>query len=140
MNTDSAKNIRAGQAEEALIGLILMYEEFRREAAEGRVPIRPEDFFTEFGRRVFEEICRLERGEFGFSKSMLAERFSPEELGRIERMELDRRSLTRNDRDVFLALIETIKEEKSRGNDGDFAEELRRRQAEFKKKKENKNT
>ncbi len=141
INTDSAKNIRAGQAEEALIGLMLMFEEFRREAAEGRAPIRAEDFSTEFGRRVFEEICRLERGEYGFSKSMLGERFTPDELGRIEKMEIERRRLNRNDRDVFLAVIEVIKEERlQNGQTGDFAEELRRKQEAFKKKRENKNT
>ncbi len=141
VNTDSAKNIRAGQAEEVLIGLMLIYDEFRREAAEGRAPIRAEDFSTVFGRRVFEEICRLERGEFGFSKSMLGERFTTDELGRIEKMELDRRSLERNDRDVFLAAIATIKEERSQNDEkDDFAEELKRKQEAFKKKKENKNT
>ena len=141
VNTDAAKNIRAGQAEEVLLGLILIYDEFRREAAEGRVPIRAEDFSTEFGRRVFEEICRLERSEYGFSKSLLPERFNADELGRIERMEIERRSLNRNDRDVFLAAIAAIKEEKARASTtDDFAEELRRKQEAYREKQKNKNT
>ncbi|MBR2353864.1 MAG: DNA primase [Clostridia bacterium] len=141
VNVDSAKNIRATQAEEALLGLMLMFEEFRREAADGRAPIRAEDFSTEFGRRVFSEICRLERGEYGFSKGMLAEHFSPDELGRIEKMEVDRRLLNRNDRDVFLAAIDTIKEEHSRTEESDdFAEELRKRQEAYQARIKNKNT
>ena len=140
VNTDAAKNIRAGRAEEALLGLMLIYEEFRREVAEGRAEIRSEDFSTSFGRRVFDEICRLERGEYGFSKAMLAESFSSEELGRIEKMEIDRRTLNRNDRDVFLAAISAIKEEKDRGEEDDLAAELRRKQEAYKKKKESKNT
>ncbi len=141
VNTDAAKNIRASRAEEALLGLMLIFEEYRREVSEGRAEIRAEDFSTAFGRRVFEEICRLERGEFGFSKSMLGEVFGSDELGRIEKMEIDRRALNRNDHDVFLAAIATIKEESAgRTEEDDFVAELRRKQEAYKKKKESKNT
>ncbi len=141
VNTDAAKHILASRAEEALLGLMLIYEEFRREAADGRAGIRASDFSTEFGRRVFEAICQMENSEFGFSKAMLAQTFHTDELGRIEKIERERRALERNDRDVFLAAIATIKEEKMKAEEtDDLAAELRRRQDALKKKKENQNT
>ena len=141
VNVDAAKNVRASRAEETLLGLMLMYEELRREAADGRAGIRAEDFSTDLGRRIFLAVTEAERGEYGFSKAILGEHFTVEELGRIERMEQERRGLERNDRDVFLAAIAAIKEEKEKSADtADLADELRRRQAAYKKQKEQKNT
>ena len=140
VNMDAAKNIRASRAEETILGLMLMFDEFRAEAVSGKAGLCADDFVTSFGRRVFESMCRLEKGEMGFSKAMLGEDFNIDELGRIERMELDRRNLARNDRDVFLAGIEALKNEKRQAptEDDPFAD-LRRLQEENKKKKEQKN-
>ncbi len=142
INVDAAKNIRASRTEEALLGLMLIYDEFRHDAAEGSAGIASEDFATEFGRRVFDAICELERLEQGFSKSLLGEYFSIDEIGRIEKIELDRRALAKNDREVFVACIESLKNEKrhreSDANDP-FAD-LKRKQEFNKKAKENRNT
>ncbi len=141
VNTDAAKNIRAGRAEETLLGLLLIYEEYRREAAEGRAGISADDFATAFGRRAFEAICRLERSEFGFSKALLGEEFNPDELGRLEKIELGRRDLSRNDREVFLGAIAAIREEKGRQEaGGNLADELKQKQDRLQRKKENRNT
>ncbi len=141
INTDAAKNIRASRAEEALLGLILIYDDFRREAADGRAEITSEDFTTGFGRKLFDAICELERSESGFSKSLLGQSFSADEMGRIEKIEIERRSLARNDKEVFLGAIEAIKKEKlAISADGDPFADLRRRQEEAKKAKANKNT
>ncbi len=136
INTDAAKNVRANHAEEILLGLILIYDEFRRDAANGSAGITAEDFTTAFGRRVFEAICSLEQSEMGFSKAMLGQSFRADELGRIEKIELERRSLARNDREVFVAAIDAIKKEKTAASDdGDPFADLRRRQEEAKKAK-----
>lgn len=141
VNVDAAKNLRANHAEETLLGLILLYDDFRREVASGQASITGEDFSTQFGRHVFEVICEMEQGELGFSKAMLGQHFSVEELGRIEQIEMSRRSLARNDRDVFLAAIESIRKEKqSLSDENDPFADLRRKQEQMKKAKENKNT
>ncbi len=140
VNVDAAKNIRASRAEETLLGLMLIYDEFRGEAASGQAGIQSEDFVTGFGRRVFEAICRLENSETGFSKAMLGQDFDTDELGRIEKIELERRNLARNDRQVFLASIEAIREEKKAVNEEDKFADLRRKQEILRKAKENKNT
>ena len=140
VNTDSAKNIRASRAEETLLGLMLVFDEFRKEAASGSAGIRSEDFVTSFGRRVFDALCRLENSEVGFSKAMLGQEFTPDELGRIEKLELERRSLARNDREVFLAAIEAIQRESQINTEADPFADLKRKQAQAKQAKENKNT
>jgi hypothetical protein len=141
INVDAAKNIRANHAEETLLGLMLIYEDFRRDAAMGVAGIRPEDFITSFGRRVFDAICALENSEMGFSKAMLGQTFSMDELGRIEKIELARRNLVKNDREVFLAAIDAIRNEsKAAQETADPFADLRRKQEHLKKAKENKNT
>ncbi|MBQ8849271.1 MAG: DNA primase [Clostridia bacterium] len=141
VNTDAAKNIRASRAEETLLGLMLIYDEFRAEAASGAVGLSADDFVTSLGRRIFEALCELERSERGFSKAMLGEYFNIDELGRIEKIEQERRALARNDKEVFLASIDSLKKEsgKSEGNSSDPFADLRRMQALHKQAKEKKN-
>ncbi len=141
INTDAAKNIRASRTEETILGLMLMFDEFRHDAAIGSIGLTADDFVTSFGRRVFEEICRIELSEYGFSKAMLGEVFNLDELGRIERLELDRRSLARNDREVFLASVDALKtESKKLNSENDPFADLRLKREMNKKAKENKNT
>ena len=142
VNPDAAKHIKATAAEEALLGLMLIYDEFRRDAANKTVPICPDDFVTSFSRRVFEALCELENSEAGYSKAMLGQMFDIDELGRIERIEIDRRRLARNDRDVFISCIDSIKQEKNKLSEqsNDPFEDLRKMQEAIKNKKKDKNT
>lgn len=145
VNPEAAKYIRATAAEESLLGLMLIFDEFRHAAATHEVPICSDDFVTEFSRRVFDALCELENSEGGFSKAMLGCMFDIDEMGRIEKMEVERRKLARNDREVFAACIESIKNEKKALNesqqvsDDPFAD-LKRKQADLKNRKKNKNT
>ena len=139
VNNDAAKNIRATANEEAILGLMLIFDEFRAEAAQGRASISSENFITDFGRRVFESLCELENSEGGYSKALLGQYFNIDEMGRIEKLEIDRRMLARNDRSVFESCIEGLKSEASKKEDlADPFAELKRKQEELKKKK-NKN-
>ena len=138
VNPDAAKYIRATAAEEALLGLMLIFDEFRRSAANQEVPIGAEDFVTDFSRRVFLALCELENSEAGYSKAMLRQMFDIDEMGRIEKIELDRRRLARNDREVFMSCIESIKAEKNRVSANDTADrfdDLRKMQEALKNKK-----
>ena len=140
VNNDAAKNIRATANEEAIIGLMLIYDELRAEAASGAVGLTADDFITDFGKRVFSVLCELERSEGGYSRALLGQYFTVEEMGRLEKTELDRRMLARNDRSVFLSFVEGLKNESEKRSspDGDPFSELRRKQEELKQKK-NKN-
>ena len=141
VNNDAAKNIRAAASEEAILGLMLIYDEFRGSVVQGRVELSAEDFLTDFGRRVFSAICELEGSDEGFSKALLGQYFTVDEMGRIEKMEVERRMLARNDQSVFDSYVSGLKAEslKSRESSDPFAE-LKRKQEELKKKKNNKNT
>ena len=136
VNNDAAKNIKATANEEAILGLMLIFDEFRAEIVRDGL-LSEDDFITDFSRRVFSKICEFENSEQGFSKIMLGQFFSVEEIGRIEKIEIDRRMLARNDRDVLMSCIEGLKNE-GRKNDADSNDpffELKRKQEELKKKK-----
>lgn len=137
VNNDAAKNIRATANEESILGLMLMLDEIRAEAAKGEL-ISAEDFVTDFGRRVFMALCELEVSEAGFSKAMLGQYFTVDEMGRIERLEMERRMLARNDRDVFISCVNGLKQEVKSAEESDPFSDLKRKQDELKKRK-NKN-
>ena len=136
INPDAAKNVQASAAEEVILGLMLLYDEHRSNVASGKAELTKEDFFTEFGARVFEAIVELENSEGGYMYSLLGEKFTPDEMGRMQRMEYKRRQLVSNGSDVLSASIKTLKEAKNKGvSDSDWMKELQRRKEELKTKK-----
>ena len=136
INPDSAKNIQASAAEEVILGLMLLYDDHRASVAKGKIELSKEDFFIEFGSRVFEAIIELENSEGGYMYSLLGEKFSPDEMGRIQRMEYKRRQLVSNGADVLAASVKTLKESKNKSVSGnDWMLDLARRQEELKSKK-----
>ena len=111
VNPDAAKNIRATAAEEAVLGLMLIYDEYRAGVSSGKYKLASEDFVTAFNRRVFEEIMQLEENG-GYSFSLLGEVFNTDEISRIQSMDVKRRMLTDNGSEVFAKCIEALKEQK----------------------------
>ncbi len=123
INSDGIKNIRARGAEETVIGLMLLFEEFRSAVVTGRVELCKDDFFSEFHAKAFCEICALEeKGKYDFS--LLAEAFSVDELGRLQGLMQKRRGLSENGFEVFKQSIDTLKEEKGMSGD-DTVEDIR---------------
>ena len=111
INMDAAKNVKAKSAEEAVIGLLLLYEEYRELIAKERIKLTKQDFLSEFHGNVFDKIMELEiAGEYDFS--LLGQFFTPDEMGRLEGLEQKRRVLTENGRDMFIQCVETVKKEK----------------------------
>ena len=109
VNPDAVKNVTANACEEGILGMLLMYEEHRAAVACGKVELRAEDFFTELGRRIFEEIMRLHNSEGGFLFALLGETFTPDEMGRIERMIQARDKLTDNGTRVLREHIDRLR-------------------------------
>ena len=140
VNRDAAKYIRANAAEEAIIAMMLIYEELRRKAADGIGGLLADDFSTDFGKKVFEILCELEHGEYGFSKAMLGQYFSLDEIGKLEQIEQNRRKYSRNDEDVLLEYIRNLKEEKNasdKADDLDFILNSKRNKIREEKNKKN---
>lgn len=118
VNPDAAKNMRVARTEETVLGLMLLYDEHRAAVAGGAVSLEEEDFFTEFNRRVFAAVMALERSDAGFDMSLLGESFTPDEVGRLERMRLNRRELSENGISVLRESAALLREEAVRRREG----------------------
>ncbi len=112
INPDAAKNPRAASAEETVIGLLLLYPELREAVLRGDADVTVDDFFTEFGKRAFGEIIRIHGEDGGFSYSMLGASFTPDEMGRLQSYEVNRRGMRENGLPVFRAAAAVLREER----------------------------
>ncbi len=117
VNTDAAKYVAANDCEESILAMMMIFDEYRHDVVSGKISLSADDFMTAFGRRVFEVICELESSAEGYSKAMLGQYFGVDEISRLEKIEIERRRLTRNDRDVFESCIRALRIEKSTGAD-----------------------
>ena len=109
INPDAIKDVQAASAEETILGLMLIYPEYRSAAADGSESLMAQDFFTAFGRRAFEAIVAAHESPEGFSAPALEQSFTPDEVGRLQRMEQGRRALSENGPSVFREAIATLK-------------------------------
>ena len=140
VNPDAARFVQANAAEELILGMMLLYEEFRSESVLLSVGLSEEDFRTAFHRRVFSEILRLQSGTGGFSSAALGECFTLEEMGRITLLEQKRRALTVNDISLFRDGVSALKKENERiaeSETDDFAAAIQRRRKEAEARKKN---
>lgn len=110
VNPDYVKNVAAAKAEESVLGMMLLYSEHRDAVRSGKIPLEANDFFTEFGKRVFNAIIEIDKDSV-FESSLLGEFFTPEEQGRIMRFELSRRDLSDNGSAVFAESVASLKRE-----------------------------
>ena len=112
VNPEAAGNIRAAAAEEAILGLLLLYGEHRKAVATGQIPLTRDSFVTAFHRNAFTVIMTLEESDGGFDVALLGEYFSVEEMGRLARLEQARRALTENGTSVLRAAADTLAQAK----------------------------
>lgn len=136
VNPDAAKNIQAAAAEETVLGLLLLYEEFRVGVLNGRIDLKEDDFYSAFGRRVFTQILELQALPGGFLFEMLGEYFSPEEMSRLISMENKRRQLTANGESVLIGSIRVLREakEKEEGKSASSADFWERKRKAFRER------
>ena len=137
VNPDYIKAPAAAKNEETLLGLLLLYPEHRRAVCDGKVALSGEHFFTSLGKRVFEAICEMENGEQGFDFSAMGERFAPDEMGRLVRLQQDRQALSDNSLQVLenaAAALFEAKQRQTERESGDLKSEIERRRAAMKRK------
>ena len=143
VNPDAAKNLRASYAEETILGMMMIYPEYREGILRGEYTLGTDDFFTEFGRRAFNAIMDLENNG-GYIYALLGEYFNPDEMSALEDMQQRRRTLAENGAEVFKTSIEVLQsetvKEKANASGGQSLEdklaEKRRRLEEARKKRE----
>lgn len=135
VNPDAVRNIQANALEETILGLLLIYDEYRLGVVSGKIALSEDDFVTSFGKRVFSVLLELQSAQEEFLPAMLGQYFSADEMGRLERMRQNRLALTENGRDVLDASIAALKserEKKSSADSGDKFATLRAKQEKLK--------
>ncbi len=110
INPDAAKSPRAASAEETVLGLLMIFEEYRSAVERGEIELTEADFVTDFNRRVFSAIMRLHQNEGGWHPELLGMEFSPDEMGRIEKNEMARQALSQNGPEVFRSAVDALRD------------------------------
>ena len=113
VNPDSAVHVAANDIEENLLAMMMIFDEYRYSVANGEIPLSSDDFVTSFGRKVFETLMELENSPEGYSRAVLGQYFNVDEISRLEKIEIERRRLTRNDKEVFDNAVQKLKEQKN---------------------------
>lgn len=109
VNPDFIKAPSLAKAEEAALGMLMLYPECRKKAFEDSDVLCENDFFTAFGKRVFSFI-KDNTDSSHYDDKGLDEVFTPEEVGRITKMKVSRLSLQNNGVNVFLDIVKTLKD------------------------------
>ena len=135
VNPEAVKYVGANALEESILGLLLIYDEYRAGVSNGQVPLSEEDFVTAFGKKVFSAIMEVYNASEEFLPAMLGQYFTADEMGRLEKMRQNRLALTENGRDVLDASISALKaerEKKASNEGGDKFAVLRAKQEKLK--------
>ena len=135
VNPEAVKYVGANALEESILGLLLIYDEYRAGVSNGQVPLSEEDFVTAFGKKVFSAIMEVYNASEEFLPAMLGQFFTADEMGRLEKMRQNRLALTENGRDVLDASISALKaerEKKASNEGGDKFAVLRAKQEKLK--------
>ena len=138
VNPDAIKNIQANALEENILGLLLIYDEYRQEVVSGNIDLTENDFVTAFGKKVFTSIIEVASANGEFLYAMLGQYFSAEEMGRLEKMRQNRLSLTENGKEVLevsISALKTERDKKASTDSGDKFATLRAKQEQIKNKR-----
>ncbi len=126
VNPDAVKNVAANAAEEAILGILLVYDEHREAVRKGKIELCADDFFTSLGKRIFEKIMELQSSDGGFSINIMGEDFSADEMGRIQKMIGNREALSENGTKILQSNVDALKQAKSKLTDGARLEDVLR--------------
>lgn len=105
LNPQAQKYPKESRAEQLVLSYLMRYPEDYELVWS---VVRPEDFRTEFHRRVYETICQVLTDHRQFSLSLLADKFSVEEMGRITGIEAGQRNVDIN-RDTLQECADVLK-------------------------------
>lgn len=113
VNPERHKNIRAAKAEETLITTLLNNPDFYKKLS---TKVTPDDFLTEFNKRVFALLYkRLGEGK-GIELTLLAPDFSSEEMDRITKLFVSGSNITNTIAECD-DCIKVLEDEKNSGDD-----------------------
>ncbi|MBQ4064834.1 MAG: toprim domain-containing protein, partial [Clostridia bacterium] len=110
VNPDRMKNLGAAGAEDTILGILAMYPELIPEARD-TVGLAPEDFVTEFNRKVYEKMTELGSA---FDVGLLGDSFSQDEISRIVKNTVSRQGLTENGMTVVTQCAEKLRQNRQK--------------------------
>ena len=108
INPDRARAPMAANCEDAVLSLLLLYPNHRVLAMRDDVHLTEDDFFTAFGKRVFAFVAE-NGGAPTLDSTLMNERFSPEEIGRITELKIKRMDLTENGDTALLESVAALR-------------------------------
>lgn len=129
VNTDFVKNPQAASCEEKILGILLLHPEYLYEMKKKNEAPSTQDFFSEFGKKVYALMCEIDR-EY-FDVSALGAALSIEEIDRLQKLQMSRAKLANNKIELLYELLETLKHAK--GKSELSLEEIIRRKRDQKK-------
>jgi DNA primase len=92
INPEYSLNPKAASAEEAILGIIMLFPERAADVFGGKARISESDFITSFNKRVFAALKKeFEAGNSDVS--VLGAEFTPDEMSRIYEMRMKRQGL-----------------------------------------------
>lgn len=115
VNPQRSENLKGAISEDALLGMLFCHQDLIGKAA---AEIKPEEFVTDFSRRVYEQFIQTAESGQEVSISLLSQQFNESETAEIVR--IVNSSDIRGTSD-FSRLIEVIKDESSRKKPRDAA-------------------
>ena len=106
VNSDFIKAPAVAKNEEAVLGLLLLYPEHRKNVFSDNL-LSENDFYTEFNKRVFSYLS----SSYSRDDSMtdINDVFTSDEVGRITKMKINRMQLTDNGEKVLIDCINNLK-------------------------------
>ena len=107
VNPDYVKAPAIAKNEENVLGLLLLYPDKRKIVFEDKL-LSADGFCTEFNKRIFSFIETAYRAGDD-SLEWLNENFTPEEVGRVMRMKINRMALSSSDDAVLYDSIDALK-------------------------------
>ena len=106
INPDFSKAPAIAKSEEVILGLLLLFAEHRKNVFANDL-LCEDDFFTDFNKRVFAYVKDSYNNDDVFGDPN--EIFSPQEVGRITKIKLNRMNLVNNGPEVLTESIKTLK-------------------------------
>lgn len=113
INPDFAKAPAVAKNEENVLGLLLLYPDHRKQVFEGDL-LCVDDFYTDFNKRIFEYLKESYVSNDGVDD--MNEIFTPEEIGRITKMKINRMQLAENGPSVLRESINSLRSSLQRKN------------------------
>ena len=107
VNPDFSKAPTIARYEETVLGLLALYPEYKEMVQKGSVQLSENDFFTDFGKKVYSFLFSI-KSENDETQN-INEVFTPDEVGRITKMKVNRMLLTENGETVFRESVEALK-------------------------------